>query len=186
MHMKSDPTGKEGVARGELADSRLVLRLMQQEIGLLQAQATQLVFIDGFPRKVEELTQWVEMFGNPSTAVYFDTDDELVVERLINRRVCDSCGFGYNLLSTTLLPPLLPAIPGKCDHCKAGKLIMREDDAEDTIRRRLKLARESEAPIHSRLNDMLGTDNVMHVDTTNGRVKEAQIAGVLTKLESIR
>jgi adenylate kinase len=66
--------------------------------------------------------------------------DQVVIERLTNRRVCSNCGTDYNL---KLNPP--PA-DCQCTVC-GGKIVRRDDDNEETIRERLKIYRKETEPL---------------------------------------
>ena len=45
------------------------------------------------------------------------------------------------------MPPLLPAVPGVCDHCGGTELIKRADDSKDIIQHRLKVYDEETKPL---------------------------------------
>ena len=71
--------------------------------------------LDGFPRSLEQayaLDKILSATGeftlkNDAMAVYFDIDNEVLVQRLINRRSCPNCGMIYNLISN---PPKTTSI----------------------------------------------------------------------------
>jgi len=60
--------------------------------------------------------------------------------RVLNRRLCSSCGMNYNLLGNT------PAVPGRCDLC-GGELVTREDDTEEALAIRLRDYHEKTNPV---------------------------------------
>jgi adenylate kinase len=62
------------------------------------------------------------------------------VQRLIHRRCCASCGALYHLLFSP------PRIKDVCDKC-GGALIQRSDDAESTVRERLRVYEAQTAPL---------------------------------------
>jgi len=66
--------------------------------------------------------------------------DEMVVKRLTNRLVCPGCGRPYNL---EFKPP---RVEGVCDVC-GGETYQRDDDREETVRRRLTVYAEQTAPL---------------------------------------
>jgi len=66
----------------------------------------------------------------------------VIVKRLSNRRTCESCKAVYHLVSNP------PAVDGKCDAC-GGRLVLREDDKPDTIRKRLEVYQKETLPILS-------------------------------------
>ena len=74
-------------------------------------------------------------------AVYFDIDNELLIQRLINRRSCPKCGTIYNLISNP------PKIMDYCDICDT-KLTIRKDDNEETARARFVTYENETAPLY--------------------------------------
>jgi adenylate kinase len=66
--------------------------------------------------------------------------DEVVLERIMSRRLCSNCGLDYNLIFHR------PASPDVCDVCK-GKLVARADDNPDAVKGRLLDYREKTQPI---------------------------------------
>jgi len=79
--------------------------------------------------------------------------DFILIEKALGRRICSECGDpSYNVSDIMdkkrgiIMPPLLPKVPGKCDKC-GGKLIVRADDTEETIKKRLEVYKERIAPV---------------------------------------
>jgi len=72
--------------------------------------------------------------------VHLDVADDALVARLTARRQCPECKQIYNLLSQP------PQVAGQCDHCHAP-LLIRDDDCEAVIRRRLAAYKELTGPI---------------------------------------
>ena len=105
--------------------------------------------LDGFPRSVEQadaLKQIMTELGtfslkDDTLAIYFDIDNEALIQRLINRRSCPKCGTIYNLISNP------PKIMDYCDICDT-KLITREDDNEETARLRFQTYEKQTAPLY--------------------------------------
>ncbi len=100
--------------------------------------------LDGYPRtlvQAEVLDEMAKRLGwHVKMAVLLNLSDEEIVERLSARRVCPNCQAIYNLKSK---PPRNDEI---CDEC-GGKLIQREDDKPEVIRKRLDVYREQTAPV---------------------------------------
>jgi adenylate kinase len=67
-------------------------------------------------------------------------DPDEVVRRLSGRRTCGACGSAYHVESAP------PRRAGVCDRCGEA-LIQREDDREETIRKRLAVYRDQTAPL---------------------------------------
>ena len=66
--------------------------------------------LDGFPRTIPQ-AEALEKIKNDVQVVNFEVDNELIIARLSNRRVCKSCGANYNV---KFMPP---KVEGKCDKC---------------------------------------------------------------------
>ena len=74
-------------------------------------------------------------------AVYFDIDNEALIERLVNRRSWPKCGTIYNLISNP------PKIMDYCDICDT-KLTQRKDDTEEIARERFATYEKQTAPLY--------------------------------------
>ena len=73
-------------------------------------------------------------------AINLEIEDEVIEERIVNRRICSKCGRGYNIKS------LKPKIEGICDYC-GGNLYQRKDDTKETIEERLVVYNNKTKPI---------------------------------------
>ncbi len=127
---------------GKLVPDQVVIGLIRER--LKQADNNKGYILDGFPRTVsqaEALTEMLRALGSKLDAVMsLEVSEEDLVHRLTGRRNCSQCGAGYHLQFS---PPLHP---GTCDRCGAP-LIQREDDQEQTIRKRLKVYRDQTSPL---------------------------------------
>lgn len=106
--------------------------------------SNQPLVLDGYPRtlaQAELLDEMVERHGwTLKAAILLNLSDDEVVERLSSRRVCPNCRAIYNLISK---PPRNDEI---CDEC-GTKLMQRDDDKPEVIRKRLSVYREQTAPV---------------------------------------
>ncbi len=139
---KKTPLGvkaKEYMKRGELVPDDLIIALIEE---VLPQQGG--FVLDGFPRTVAQakaLDRLLDSKGmSLSAVILFDVPDDTVVERLSGRRICPRCGAVYHVRYN---PPREDEI---CDRCGA-RLIQREDDREEVIRKRLSVYREQTAPL---------------------------------------
>ena len=127
---------------GELVPDEVVLGLVRE--ALAAPESREGFILDGFPRTVaqaEGLEAMLEEKGIKLDAVvYFDVPEEELIRRVGGRRVCSGCGTVFNVHFDP------PAVAGVCDRC-GGRLETREDDKEDTVRNRLRVYRESSAPL---------------------------------------
>lgn len=128
---------KEYMNRGELVPNEIVLEILKQR--LQQPDCERGFILDGFPRNLEQ----AKILGTIATidlVIYLDVPDEIIIERLSNRRICRECGAIYNLKS------MPPKVPGKCDVC-GSELYQRDDDKPETIKNRLEVYREQTKPL---------------------------------------
>jgi adenylate kinase len=130
--------------------------------------------LDGFPRTVPQakaLEGELESSGTPLDAVLaFVIDEELAVRRIAGRRTCSLCQRAYHVDSNP------PRVPGVCDVC-GGALVQRDDDNENTVRRRLEVYRESTAPLLKFYSDR-GLLREIDADGTEDDVTERAIAAL--------
>jgi len=94
--------------------------------------------LDGFPRT---LAQAKALVGKVSidAVIELDISDELVIARSAGRWMCKSCDYIWN----TRFPGFTAESCAKC----GGELYQREDDKEETMRRRLAQYREANKDI---------------------------------------
>jgi adenylate kinase len=85
--------------------------------------------LDGFPRNRPQAEFFLESY-DIDAVLFIDVPDELVLQRILSRRLCSKCGLDYNLIHHR------PAVPDVCDVC-GGKLVMRADDNPEAVRARL-------------------------------------------------
>ncbi|EHN76369.1 adenylate kinase [Streptomyces coelicoflavus] len=101
--------------------------------------------LDGFPRNVsqaEALDELLETEGMKLDAVLdLEAPEDEVVKRIAGRRVCrnDSA----HVFHVTYTPPKKE---GVCDVC-GGELYQRDDDSEETVRKRLEVYHTQTEPI---------------------------------------
>ncbi len=130
--------------RGDLVPDEIVVRMVLERIGRPDCAGG--VVLDGFPRtsaQAEALDTALAAGGRAVTAVLkVVVPDPVVLERLTGRRVCRNCQAPYHVRFRP------PAREGVCDLC-GGELYQREDDREETVRRRIEVYREQTAPLEA-------------------------------------
>jgi adenylate kinase len=120
---------KEYMERGELVPDDIVFSVLFERIK--KDDCKNGFILDGFPRNINQAENLEKLFENGEIKViYLKADDEFLIKRLSNRRICENCGAIYHLIN------LPPKFDGVCDKC-GGKLIQRDDDKEDVVRNRL-------------------------------------------------
>ena len=94
--------------------------------------------LDGFPRTINQAEKIKDT--KIDKVVNIQASDDVIIERLSRRRVCEQCGFIYHL------DFIKPNREGFCDKC-SGQLNQREDDKPEAIKERLKVYKEQTEPL---------------------------------------
>jgi len=121
--------------RGELVPDEIILGIIEEAINDEEG-----FILDGFPRNINQAKALDEMLSrkalNITHVIFLDVPDEEIIKRIAYRRVCLNCGAVYNLIFN---PPKEDEI---CNNC-GSKLVQREDDREEVVRKRLEVYRDS-------------------------------------------
>ena len=127
---------------GRLVPDELIVALVVRR--LQEPDVSHGFLLDGFPRTVrqaEALESWLTSRGQVLDAVIeLRVNDEVIVERISNRRVCPGCHESYHLINR---PPQDDLI---CDICRKP-LVQRDDDRAETVRERLRVYHEQTMPV---------------------------------------
>ena len=113
----------------------MVFKILEQKISSSKGG----VILDGFPRNFSQLERYKEKYPI-HLVINCILDEQILIEKLLGRRTCIDCGKAYNLCTILKrgydMPPMLPKKEGICDIC-SGKIISRDDDKEEIIRKRM-------------------------------------------------
>jgi len=133
---------KSYMDRGELVPDGVTIAMVMERLG--QPDCADGALLDGFPRTIaqaEALDQALAGRGRKISVVpYISVPDEVLVERLSGRWLCQVCGESYHILFSP------PRRPGVCDK-DGGELYQRDDDKPETVRNRLKVYWEQTSPL---------------------------------------
>jgi adenylate kinase len=130
---------------GQLVPDTLACQIVCER--LAQPDCAGGYILDGFPRSVPQAEALDRMLADRheslDTVILLRVPDEELVGRLTDRWTCPHCGRIYNSKSNA------PKRDGYCDKpgCEGVRLVHREDDREDTVRRRLKVYHEDTEPL---------------------------------------
>ena len=86
--------------------------------------------------------------------VSIEIADEIIEQRMTGRRVCSSCGSSYHIQANP------PKTQGVCDVC-GGELVIRKDDAPETVKNRLEVYHSQTEPLkdfYEKLGNLVKVD----------------------------
>jgi adenylate kinase len=168
------PLGAEAqgyMDRGELVPDDLIIRMVEADLAANPAE----VILDGFPRTVPQaqaLDALLARLGRKAVAIAFEIDRDVLTERLTGRWTHPASGRTYHVKHNP------PAIHG-VDDVTGEPLVQREDDKEETIRKRLAEYDAKTLPLigyyeKSPTTPLLRVDALAPIDVVG-----AQIAGIV-------
>lgn len=141
---KETPVGqkaREYMDKGQLVPDEVVLEMLFQRIAKEDCQNGYI--LDGFPRTIPQAIALDDHLTDERMVVIdLDVPDELIVERLTGRLVCQECGAPYHKTNQK------PKKEGICDRC-GGNLIQRKDDSESVVKKRLEVFHDQTEPLRA-------------------------------------
>ena len=129
---------KEVMASGGLVSDETIIELIEERIK--EDDCKQGYLFDGFPRTIPQAEALKKRHINIDAVVEIDVPDEEIVKRLSGRRVHEASGRIYHVDHNP------PTVPGKDDDT-GEPLIQREDDQEETVRKRLGVYHSQTSPL---------------------------------------
>ena len=162
---------KKYMDEGKLVPDELTVRILLDRVA--QPDCKNGYVLDGFPRTIpqaEVLDQELTKLGDKiDYAINVDVPDENIVNRMSGRRACVTCGATYHIVH------IPPKNPGVCDKC-GSELILRDDDAPETVLKRRGVYHEQTQP----LIDFYENKKVLR--TVDGTVDSAEVFGQITDI----
>jgi len=139
------------LAAGQLVPDDITNEIVRQR--LQEPDCEKGFILDGYPRTIPQ-AGFLDGVKKIDAILNLIVPDEILIEKLSARRVCEKCGDIYNVADIDReidgihykLPPMSPNIEGKCDKCSSA-IIQRPDDAAEVIRERLEVYKKQSAPV---------------------------------------
>ena len=135
------PTGlkaKEYMDAGKLVPDEVIIGIITER--LAEDDCKNGYILDGVPRTIAQAEAMEKAGINFDAVVSIEVADQVIMERMSGRRVCESCGASYHLVAVP------PKVAGVCDSC-GGKLVQRKDDAPETVKDRLEVYHKETEPL---------------------------------------
>ncbi|EPE37785.1 adenylate kinase [Candidatus Photodesmus katoptron] len=125
---------------GNLVSDNIILSLIKDRIA--QKDCYKGFIFDGFPRTILQANSLKEMKITIDYVIQLNISNDEIVKRIAGRRIHLASGRTYHTIYN------LPKVEGK-DDITGEKLIIRNDDKEETIRARLSIYYDQTAPLSS-------------------------------------
>ena len=133
---------KQYMDRGSLVPDAIIVGLVRER--LAQYDCSCGYILDGFPRTVaqaEALDRMLAAAGTPlDHVISLEVAEDDLVARIAGRRTCRNCGAMYHVQFSP------SRVDGVCDAC-GGPTYQRDDDQEETVRRRLQVYTRQTEPL---------------------------------------
>ena len=129
---------KSYIDKGQLVPDDVIIEIVQER--LAQPDCAGGFILDGMPRTIPQAEALLAHGIELDAVLSLEISDDEIVQRMVGRRVCPRCGATYHV---TMNPPKQD---GVCDVCGTA-LIIRPDDALETVRDRLHVYHEQTEPL---------------------------------------
>ena len=119
---------KHYMDNGLLVPDEVILGIVAERVA--RPDCAKGFILDGVPRTLAQAEALEAKNVRIDHVVAIEIDDSVIEGRMTGRRVCSKCGASYHIVANP------PKTEGVCDSC-GSELIIRKDDAPETVRRRL-------------------------------------------------
>ncbi|MGN0557835.1 MAG: adenylate kinase [Acutalibacteraceae bacterium] len=158
---------KSYMDEGKLVPDEVVIGIVKER--LAQDDCQNGFILDGFPRTIPQAEALDAMGVVIDKVINLEVEEELIINRMSGRRVCEKCGRPYHIET------LKPRVEGICDDCQ-GALVQRKDDHIDTVKARLEVYHKETEPLkdyyaaQGKLTEVVGQNDVK---ATTDRIMKA-------------
>lgn len=135
---------KEVMDAGLLVSDDIMIGLVKERIA--QPDCMNGFLLDGFPRTIPQAEALRTAGITLDAVVEIDVSDEEILKRLTGRRTHLASGRVYHVLYN-------PSKIADCDDVTGEPLIQREDDKEETVKKRLKVYHDQTEPLIAYYNE---------------------------------
>lgn len=130
------------IDKGELVPDDVTIAIVKERLS--REDCTEGALLDGFPRTISQADALEKLLADMGERVhivpYIHVTPEVLLKRLSGRWTCKICGRVYHVLFNP------PQKEGVCD-LDGGELYQRDDDTEETQKRRIEVYLEQTAPL---------------------------------------
>ncbi|HHY38796.1 MAG TPA: adenylate kinase [Clostridia bacterium] len=171
---------KSYMESGQLVPDEIVIDMIAER--LEEPDCRSGFVLDGFPRTLNQAQALDGVLAKLTLSldrvILVDVPFEELVNRATGRRVCKDCGANYHIVYSP------PSKPGVCDRC-GGELYQRDDDKEETVRKRLQVYVSESQPLAAYYQDkgiLSRIDGNRTIDeVTEAIVREIEALGLASR-----
>lgn len=163
---------KEVMDAGQLVSDDIMIGLVQERVS--QSDCENGFLLDGFPRTIPQADAMQEAGIEVDYVLEFDVADDVIVKRMAGRRVHPGSGRVYHIEHNP------PKQDGK-DDVTGEDLVIRDDDKEATVRKRLAIYHDQTKPLVSYYQN-LAEQGVVKYHKVDGTRKVEQVSAELKSL----
>lgn len=146
---------------GNLVPDELILGIVADRVA--QPDCAGGFILDGVPRTLAQAEALETKGIKIDYVVDIEVPDSEIEGRMTGRRVCGRCGASYHIVAHP------PKIDGICDEC-GGELVIRKDDAPETVRNRLKVYHSTTEVLkdfYGKLGRLVKVDGCQSIEKAN-------------------
>ena len=129
---------KKYMDQGQLVPDEVIIGILKDRLS--EADCANGFILDGVPRTIAQAEAIETMGIRIDKVLELSVADDVIVERMSGRRVCEKCGASYHIINKK------SKVEGVCDLC-GGKTVIRKDDQPATVLDRLKAYHEQTEPL---------------------------------------
>jgi adenylate kinase len=155
---------------GNLVPDDVVIGLIEEV--LRSEDARENFILDGFPRTLPQASALDALFEKLGirldSVISFEVDNEEIIDRLNQRRLCRGCGRIYTIAR-------ISADLKVCPQC-GGEVYQRDDDKPDPVRRRLEVYQQQTRPLidyYRKTNRLIPIDGMDEIGYVHKLVLDA-------------
>ncbi len=152
---------KDILASGQLVPDDITVAIVKSRLS--ESDCANGYILDGFPRSIAQ-AEALDGFDQVDCAINLAVDNQTVISRLSGRRFCPVCSGTFHVSALQN--------PEVCPVC-GGKLVVREDDKEETVCERLKVYHKTTSPLidyYDRQGKLITVDGNGSVEAVYGRI----------------
>ena len=129
---------KSFMDQGKLVPDEVIIGIVEERVA--QPDCANGFILDGMPRTITQAQALEDRGIHFDSVVSIEIEDAVIEQRMTGRRVCGKCGASYHIVANP------PKAEGICDSC-GSELMIRKDDAPETVRNRLTVFHKETEPL---------------------------------------